>query len=117
MSVKETIDKALMNPDMCLLGQIIVSKEEYEELICYSQKKVQSILPRTIMPADIYLSVALVQIAIKKYSDGNYWDYFKSEIGLPYLSSSRTNLVGQVFVSTLKKYHLFPHNIHSLYIQ
>lgn len=106
MSYKETIIEALNNPDIRLLGQIEISDDEYKELLSYTRMRVRNIQPQTIMPADIFLSVALVQIAIKSYSDGNYWDYFKTEIGLD-VPSSRTNLVGQVFVATLKKHHLF----------
>lgn len=106
MSYRDKIDNFLKNPETRLLGQIDITDNEYKELISYTRNRVLYLQFQTIAPADIYLSVALVQIAIRKYSDGNYWDYFKSEID-PNLPSSRTNLVGQVFAATLRKYHLF----------
>lgn len=106
MSCRDKIDNSLKNKEICLLGQIDINDDEYKELIAYSRNRVRCLEFQTIAPTDIYLSVALVQIAIRKYSEGNYWDYFKSEIDID-VSSSRTNLVGQVFIATLKKHHLF----------
>ena len=106
MGFQETIDSALKDPDIRLLGQINISEEEYKELVAYTHDYVRSIVPRTITPVDIYLAAAMVQIAIRAYSDGNYWTCFKEEINLD-ISASRTTFVGQVFVATLKKYHMF----------
>lgn len=107
MSFRETIESALKNPNISLLGQIVLSDEEYEELLEVVRGRVINIqLSTTITPADIYIAVALVQIAIRKYKEGNYWEYFKEELGLE-ISSSKTNYIGQMFISTLNKHHLF----------
>ena len=108
MGFVETIDTALKESDLRLLGQIDISEDEYEELIQYSRKRIQSLEMQSIVPRDIYLSVSLVQIAIRKYSDGNYWDFFKSEMesDVP-ISGSKLRYVGQMFMSTIGFYHLF----------
>ena len=107
MSYRDKIDNSLKNQQIRLLCQIDITNEEYKELLTYTRNRVRCLQVQTITPVDIYLSVALVQVAIRKYSEGNYWDYFKNEIGIETLPSSRTNMVGQIFIATLKKYHLF----------
>ena len=106
MSYIDTIVSAINDPSVRILSQIEITDEEYKELIAYSKQRVRNIQPKTIMPSDIFLSVALVQIAIRKYHDGNYWDSFKEEIGVQ-VSTPRLNLIGQIFNATLKEYHLF----------
>ncbi len=106
MSIRATIYNALVNPDTRLLGQIQISEDDYKELIEYTRYRVlKNVHPQTIMPPDLILSVALVQIAIREYVDGNYWDSFKSEIGVD-VRPSTINLVGQIFIATLKRYYL-----------
>lgn len=106
MDLYAKISEALKNPEIKLLGQIPISDAEYKELLAYTRRKVATGMVQTIIPADIMLSITLVQIAIHKYSEGNYWEYFKTEINMN-VSSSRTNYIGQVFISTLKRYRLF----------
>ncbi len=106
MDLHTKISEALKNPELKLLGQIQISDEEYKELLVYTSRKVANLMVQTIVPADIMLSLAAVQIAIRTYFEGNYWEYFKNEIGLE-VSSSRTNYVGQIFVSTLTRFRLF----------
>lgn len=106
MDLHAKINDALKNSGIKLLGLIPISNAEYKELLEYTRYKVSHIMVQTIIPADIILSVALVQIAIRKYSEGNYWEYFRDEISIK-VSSARTNYVGQMFVSTLKHYRLF----------
>lgn len=106
MDISDKIQGAFNDPSIRLLGQIEISEEEYKKLIEYTRQRILSLQLQTIMPVDVILSVALVHIAIREYSDGNYWDCFRRAIGLN-VPSSRTNLIGQVFISTVKHYHLF----------
>ena len=107
MSFIETIQSAIQDSGIKLLGQIQISEEEYAELLAYSKDRINNLQIRTTSPCDLYLSVFLVQVAIRRYTDGNYWEYFKEEINNPTLSSAKTNNIGRVFVATLKHYHLF----------
>ena len=65
-----------------LIGQVKVSDEEYNELLSYVRNMVRCAYVQTIVPVDEVLSVAMVQIAIRVYSEGNYWDCFNEEIGI-----------------------------------
>lgn len=106
MELHAKIYDALMNSNIKLLGQISISDEEYKELLSHTRGRVTNLIIQTAIPVDIILSVALVQIAIRKYSEGNYWECFKNEINLD-VPSSRTNFIGQIFFSTLTRYRLF----------
>ena len=106
MGFRETIESAIKDPNISFLGQIVLSDDEYNELLKYTRRKVSNMEMGITAPYDIFISVALVQIAIRNYKEGNYWEYFKDELGVD-VSSSRTNYVGQIFISTLNKYHLF----------
>ncbi len=64
MGYREKIIEALKNSKIRLLGQIEISEEEYKDLLHYAKRRALGIQPQTIMPADILLSVALVQVAI-----------------------------------------------------
>ena len=55
-----------------LISQIDISEEEYGWLLTYVREKTKISHIPTIASADEVLSVAMVQIAIKVYSDGNY---------------------------------------------
>ena len=110
MAIREKIEQYISRPDVKLLSQIPVSENEYKELLEYARSYVVRMYMQTIVPADIVLSVALVQIAIRTYYDGNYWEYFLEELEMD-VSSSKRNYIGQVFAATLRKYRLFeiPH--------
>lgn len=105
--VYETIKNAMLNSNVYLLGQISITDDEYKELVNHARVRALKLQYQTITQPDIALSVALVNIAIKRYSEGNFWEYFWREIGLDYIPSSKTNLIGQVFLATLKHFHLF----------
>jgi hypothetical protein len=106
VSLHEKIINSLNNPDKKLIGQIIISDDEYNELLIYAHRRVSDLFFETIVPADPMLSVTLVQIAIRCYAEGNYWTYFKEEIDLD-VSTSKANYVGQIFIATLNRYRLF----------
>ena len=89
-----------------LISQITISDEEYEVLLKYVRDKVKSTYFQVIAPSDEVLSVAMVQIAIRVYSEGNYWDYFDEEVGIE-ISQSKKYYFAQIFAKTIQKYKLF----------
>ncbi len=91
---------------MELISQISVSDDEYEQLLYYVREKVKFIHIQTIIPVDEILSVAMVQIAIRVYSEGNYWDYFDEEVGVE-ISQGKKYYFAQIFAKTIQKYQLF----------
>ena len=86
-----------------LISQLSVSDDEYEQLLFYIREKLHS--PLTSM-VDEVLAVAMVQIAIRVYADGNYWDYFDDEIGIE-TTQNKKYYFAQVFARTVRKYKLF----------
>lgn len=104
MSLDSIIEK-VKNGKVTLLGEVMVNDIEYEHLINYTKIKIHALHIQTNATFDILLSVALVQIAIREYKEGNYWDCF-SEI-FPDISLNNRNYIGQVFYQTLKVYKLF----------
>ena len=106
MILREKIKNSIAQPGIKLLSQIPISDNEYRELIAEARSYIQHMYTQTIVPANPVVAVTLVQIAIRAYSEGNYWDYFIDEIGMA-VPSSKRNYLGQVFASTLKQYHLF----------
>ncbi len=89
-----------------LLGQIELSEKDYKELIALVRTKVKNMQMRTIPNADLMLSLALVQIAVRRYQDGRFWPCFEEEIGYN-IPSARLNYIGKVFFKTIKQYDLF----------
>ena len=89
-----------------LLSQITISDLEYEELLRYVRDFAKYSYVQTIVPVDEVLSVAMVQIAIRAYSEGNYWDYFDEEVGVE-ISQGKKYYFAQIFAKTIQKYKLF----------
>ena len=89
-----------------LISQIAISDEEYEELLQYVRDKVKNSYVQMLVPSDEVLSVAMVQIAIRVYSEGNYWDYFDEEVGVE-ISQGKKYYFAQIFAKTIQKYKLF----------
>ena len=89
-----------------LISQIAISDDEYEELLQYVRDKVKNSYVQMLVPSDEVLSVAMVQIAIRVYSEGNYWDYFDEEVGVE-ISQSKKYYFAQIFAKTIQKYKLF----------
>lgn len=96
----------LSKPDIELISQVEISDEEYEELLDYAREKIKLLRDRTIMSPDAGLSVALVQVAIRGYEGGKYWEIFDDELGIP-VPNSKHNLINRTFDATLKQYNLF----------
>lgn len=89
-----------------LLGQIEIFEKDYIELIEFVSAKVKNMYMPTIPNADLMLSLALVQIAIRRYQDGRFWPCFEEEIGYS-VPSARLNYIGKIFYKTIKQYNLF----------
>ncbi len=89
-----------------LISQISISDEEYELLLQYVRNRIRSAHIQTIIPCDEVLSVAMVQIAIRVYSEGNYWDFFSDEVGVE-ISQNKKYYFAQIFAKTIQKYKLF----------
>lgn len=106
MNIFDKIQHYITRSETKLLSQIPVSDNEYGELLKYVKSYVLRMYMQTVVPADAIVSVCLVQIAIRTYADGNYWEYFLDEVGLD-VSASKRNYIGRIFAATLKKYNLF----------
>lgn len=99
--------KQIESGQVSLIGELEVSDEVYRQLVDYARLKVSNLyMGKTIIPTDITLSIAMVQIAIRHYQQGNYWDYFNEEIGEK-VSTSKRSYIGQMFIKTIKEYNLF----------
>ncbi len=102
----EYITQQIQKNNIKLLGQIEVSDSEYKELIDLISVKVSNLYMPTIPNADLMLSLALVQVAIRRYQDGRFWPCFEEEIGYS-VPSTRLNYIGKIFYKTIKQYNLF----------
>lgn len=100
------IEKIINENNYKLLGQIDVTNDEYLELVEYLKKRVYKMAMPVVPIADLKLSLALVQIAIRRYQDGRFWPCFEDEIGIKDVPSSRLNYIGKIFYKTIKQYGL-----------
>lgn len=89
-----------------LLGQIEISEKDYKELIEFVGIKIKNMYMPTIPNADLMLSLALVQVAVRRYQDGRFWPCFEEELGYS-VPSARLNYIGKIFFKTIKQYDLF----------
>lgn len=89
-----------------LLGQLQITEDDYAKLIEYARNKAKYIYAASVPRADLMLSTALVQIAIRHYQEGKYWKCFLDEINMD-LPSSKLNHIGQIFTRTIRFYGLF----------
>lgn len=110
---KNTIYCRLLENNYKLLGQINVSQEEYEILICDLRRKVNDLREKMrncfvqiIAKPDLMFSLALVHIAIRHYNEKGFWNCFTDEVGVKIFGSETTNL-GKIFYKTIKSFKLF----------
>lgn len=89
-----------------LISQITITDEEYENLLRYVRDKSRNSRVQMIIPTDVVLSVAMVQIAIRAYSEGNYWECFDEEVGIE-IPQNKKYYFAQIFAKTIQKYKLF----------
>lgn len=102
----QCIEEEILKNKYKLLGQINIMDEDYQKLVKYARTRVHNMVIATVPKADLMLSLALVQIAIRHYSEGKFWRCFQDEIGEDF-SSAKLNYVGQIFTKTLRTYNLF----------
>lgn len=94
--------------NISLLGQINIDKKEYDELVLYARNFVQNCSSNDKYKTDLRLSVALVQIAIRNYEDGNFWDNFLNSINLSSAYKNKlSTVIGSIFINTIKKHNLY----------
>jgi hypothetical protein len=93
-----------------LISDIHLTDEEYLDLIDLVKRRIKNLLSHvtTIPPVDEFLSLALVQIGVREYEDGNYWGYFDKLMDENFSTAFHTYF-GNIFLSTLDKYKLFKH--------
>lgn len=101
ISEKELLNRIKENK-VFLLGQVDISEEEYQDLLHYSRRFVFDASPAMGVKTDICLSITLVQVAIREFKEGRYWQYFCDAIDKK-ISSSKMNYCGKVFAATVKK--------------
>ena len=106
MSIYKKTVEYISKPEVRFLFQVPISEEEYKELIDYTRVKIKNLYMATIPNADPTIAVSLVQIALRRYSEGNYWDYFLEELNMD-VSVQKRNYLGQIFAKTLQVYNLF----------
>jgi len=106
MYLFQRIKEKVNSPEVQLLCQIPVSDSEYNDLLKYTRSKILNLYMQAIPVPDLLLSMALVQIAIHRYDEGNYWDYFIDELNID-VSAAKRNYLGQIFIKTLRHFNLF----------
>lgn len=105
MISEKYISEQIKENNYSLLGEVTISDEEYVELIEKVKIIAKNMSPATGVRSNIYLALALVQVAIREYKEGRYWTYFCEAIGEE-ISSSKLNYFGKVFAATVKQYGL-----------
>ncbi len=101
----ELVTYIILN-DIKFLGQIHMTDEEYQDLLQVARTRVDRIYMQVSPRTDLYISLALVQIAIRCYQDGRYWPCLRDELGIC-LSGAKQSYIGRVFLKTLSEYNLF----------
>lgn len=103
---ESSIHTLLKEREYSLLGQIDVSDEDYAALLRYLRVRVSHLYYQASPVPSLMVSLALVQIAIRHYKDGQFWPCFKQQLGVD-VSSTKTNYLGQIFYQTIRHYGLF----------
>lgn len=108
LTLSQKIREELLKENVKLISQIEVSEDEYIDMLTYVRKylKVDIRNIDKYIPIDETVATFLVQVAIKRYSDGNYWDYFIDEIGFD-LNSNIKRILGKIFIETIRYFNLF----------
>ena len=100
------IESTIRNNGFILLGQIQVSDDMYQELLENANWKINHLYVQILPRTDIILSLAMVQVAIRHFKNGKYWKVFNEQIGTD-ISVAKQNYIGQIFLKTIREYHLF----------
>ena len=104
--LNERILQDLQTKHYSLLGQINISNSEYRTLLDYTKYKLSTLQIKTIVPTDLLLSVAMVQIAIRTYGEEKFWYCVAQETGM-YIPTNKLNYVGKIFLRTIADRNLF----------
>lgn len=99
----EDLENIIKENDISLLIQIQLSKEIKMELIKYAKKQIPQI--SKVYP-DLRLSLALVLVARQIYDQGNFWGNLSETLNVTLTETKKVKL-GQIFLATLRKYHLY----------
>lgn len=100
------IESTIRDNGLILLGQIQVSDDMYRELLENANRKINYLFVQILPRPDIILSLTMVQIAIRHFKNGKYWKVFNEQIGID-ISVAKQNYIGQIFLKTIREYHLF----------
>lgn len=95
-----------------LLGEIEISDLEYLELLQYSKRRVISLNNYSWSQSDLLLSVTLIQIGMREFRQGNYWDNFFLTLNLKE-HQNKQRFISSIFLNTLDKYDLYKYEVSS----
>lgn len=103
------IESTIKDNGLILLGQIQVPDDMYQELIENANWKINHLSVQILPRPDIILALTMVQVAIRHFRNGKYWKIFNEQIGMD-ISVAKQNHIGQIFLKTIREYHLFELN-------
>lgn len=88
-----------------LIGDIAINDEEYKLLLTHLSSRLKyAIVNGKEYLKDPLLTVALVQIGIRNYCDGSYWEHVQRELGLSHHLQQAAKILGDSFSHTLTSY-------------
>ena len=86
------------------IGDIVISDEEYEELLTYTRSLLRNVDSGTAPLSDSpLLAITLVQIGIRRY-DGNYWNHALEEELHIENTVPRQYYLGESFIRTMRRH-------------
>lgn len=103
---KLKIEEYVTSNKIKLLCQIPVIDSQFEILVNDLKFKVNHLSLQKKPSADLITSLALVQIAIRYYQEGNFWRNFNRAINLE-VSSTKQNYLGKIFLETICYYNMY----------
>lgn len=106
-TLEEELFSQLDNRKLKFLGQAEVSSENYRALINYLREFFQNARIQSVVPCDLLIAVALVQIAIRNYGENEkFWDSVTQATSV-FFSTQKANYAGRIFLKTAQKLGLF----------
>lgn len=106
LSLEEKLKKRINRefPKKKLIGDIVISDEEFGILISYLRSKYRRMynFGQHII-IDPTFCVALVQIGIREY-DGNYWSHVKRLLDDEHFNANHQEWLGSSFIATMMKF-------------
>lgn len=90
--------------DKKLIGDIFINDDEYNLLLFYAKQKINQMINANYhQTTDKMLTIALVQIGIRKY-DGKLWPHIDKELEMK-LNTNHQQWINKSVLLTLKKYN------------